>query len=140
MFSYKRRVKYYETDRMGVVHHSNYLKIIEEARMKIIDGEELSQEEIQTILEAQTQALKEQEQEVNRINQGLEGRKAEENGELERLRNEKDTIKSGVLDDTALKQRRVAIQETTQAITSLISIITSGVGIIQTFFDPDLNG
>ncbi|MBR2109553.1 MAG: acyl-CoA thioesterase [Ruminococcus sp.] len=37
MFSYKRRVKYYETDRMGVVHHSNYLKIIEEARLKWCD-------------------------------------------------------------------------------------------------------
>lgn len=33
MFTYKRRVKYYETDRMGVVHHSNYLRIIEEARL-----------------------------------------------------------------------------------------------------------
>lgn len=33
MFTYKRRVKYYETDRMGVVHHSNYLKLIEEARL-----------------------------------------------------------------------------------------------------------
>ncbi len=33
MFCYRRRVKYYETDRMGVVHHSNYLKIIEEARL-----------------------------------------------------------------------------------------------------------
>ena len=37
MFCYKRRVKYYETDRMGVVHHSNYLKIIEEARIKWCD-------------------------------------------------------------------------------------------------------
>lgn len=34
MFTYKRRVKYYETDRMGVVHHSNYLKLIEEARLQ----------------------------------------------------------------------------------------------------------
>lgn len=34
MFAYRRRVKYYETDRMGVVHHSNYLKIIEEARLQ----------------------------------------------------------------------------------------------------------
>ncbi|MGN0488516.1 MAG: acyl-CoA thioesterase [Ruminococcus sp.] len=30
---YKRKVKYYETDRMGVVHHSNYLRLIEDARM-----------------------------------------------------------------------------------------------------------
>lgn len=34
MFTYRRRVKYYETDRMGVVHHSNYLRIIEEARLQ----------------------------------------------------------------------------------------------------------
>lgn len=34
MFCYRRRVKYYETDRMGVVHHSNYLRIVEEARLQ----------------------------------------------------------------------------------------------------------
>lgn len=32
-WKYRRRVKYYETDRMGVVHHSNYLRILEDARM-----------------------------------------------------------------------------------------------------------
>ena len=30
---YTRDVKYYETDRMGVMHHSNYLRILEDARM-----------------------------------------------------------------------------------------------------------
>jgi len=30
---YHRRVKYYETDRMGVVHHSNYLRLLEDARL-----------------------------------------------------------------------------------------------------------
>ena len=34
MWSYIRDVKYYETDRMGVMHHSNYLRILEEARME----------------------------------------------------------------------------------------------------------
>ena len=33
MWSYSRDVNYYETDRMGVIHHSNYLRILEEARM-----------------------------------------------------------------------------------------------------------
>lgn len=33
MWEYRRRVKYYETDRMGVVHHANYLRLIEDARM-----------------------------------------------------------------------------------------------------------
>lgn len=33
MFLYRRRVQFYETDLMGVVHHSNYLKFLEEARV-----------------------------------------------------------------------------------------------------------
>ncbi|MFR4798923.1 MAG: acyl-CoA thioesterase, partial [Lentihominibacter sp.] len=33
MWEYRRRVRYYETDKMGVVHHSNYLRLIEDARM-----------------------------------------------------------------------------------------------------------
>ena len=30
---YEHHVKYYETDQMGIVHHSNYLRWMEEARM-----------------------------------------------------------------------------------------------------------
>ncbi len=30
---YKHQVQYYETDRMGIVHHSNYVRWMEEARM-----------------------------------------------------------------------------------------------------------
>ncbi len=30
---YTRDVFYYETDRMGIVHHSNYLRMMEEARI-----------------------------------------------------------------------------------------------------------
>lgn len=33
MWEYRRRVRYYETDRMGVVHHANYLRLVEDARM-----------------------------------------------------------------------------------------------------------
>lgn len=29
---FKRKINYYETDRMGVVHHSNYIRFLEEAR------------------------------------------------------------------------------------------------------------
>ena len=31
-FIYERKINYYETDRMGVVHHSNYIRFMEEAR------------------------------------------------------------------------------------------------------------
>lgn len=33
-FTYKREINYYETDKMGVVHHSNYIRFLEEARCK----------------------------------------------------------------------------------------------------------
>ncbi len=31
-FTFERTINYYETDRMGVVHHSNYIRFLEEAR------------------------------------------------------------------------------------------------------------
>ena len=33
MKAYQHKVQYYETDRMGIVHHSNYVRWMEEARM-----------------------------------------------------------------------------------------------------------
>ncbi len=36
MFTYKRRVTFYETDGMKVVHHANYLKYFEEARVEYL--------------------------------------------------------------------------------------------------------
>ena len=32
MYTYVRRVQYHETDKMGIVHHSNYIRWMEEAR------------------------------------------------------------------------------------------------------------
>ena len=34
---YEHNVKYYETDQMGIVHHSNYIRWMEEARMDLMD-------------------------------------------------------------------------------------------------------
>lgn len=36
-FIFKRKINYYETDRMGVVHHSNYIRFLEEARCAWLD-------------------------------------------------------------------------------------------------------
>lgn len=38
MFEYLRRVQYYETDKMGIVHHSNYIRWFEEARLALMDS------------------------------------------------------------------------------------------------------
>ena len=37
MSPYIRKVQYYETDMMGVVHHANYLHWMEEARIDFLD-------------------------------------------------------------------------------------------------------
>ncbi|MDO4977229.1 MAG: acyl-CoA thioesterase [Eubacteriales bacterium] len=35
--NYIHKVQYYETDKMGVVHHSNYIRWMEEARIDYLD-------------------------------------------------------------------------------------------------------
>jgi acyl-CoA thioester hydrolase len=37
MKNYQHEVKYYECDRMGVTHHSNYIRFMEEARIDWLD-------------------------------------------------------------------------------------------------------
>ena len=35
--AYRHRVQYYETDKMGITHHSNYIRWMEEARMDLME-------------------------------------------------------------------------------------------------------
>ena len=42
MYEYSRPVYYYETDKMGVVHHSNYARWLEEARTFYFDDMDLA--------------------------------------------------------------------------------------------------
>ncbi len=37
MIKYSHKVQYYETDKMGVTHHSNYIRWMEEARVDLLD-------------------------------------------------------------------------------------------------------
>ena len=37
MFTYERKAHYHETDQMGLIHHSNYVKWMEEARIAFMD-------------------------------------------------------------------------------------------------------
>ena len=38
MHTYQHEVKYYECDRMGITHHSNYVRFMEEARVDFLDA------------------------------------------------------------------------------------------------------
>lgn len=37
MQDYEHQAKYYETDQMGIIHHSNYIRWMEEARMEYLN-------------------------------------------------------------------------------------------------------
>lgn len=37
MIPYEHQAKYYETDQMGIIHHSNYIRWMEEARIDFMD-------------------------------------------------------------------------------------------------------
>lgn len=38
MYSYKHKVRYYETDKMQITHHSNYIRFMEESRVEWMDN------------------------------------------------------------------------------------------------------
>lgn len=38
MHIFERKINYYETDKMGVVHHSNYIRFFEEARCNFLEN------------------------------------------------------------------------------------------------------
>lgn len=44
---YEHRAKYYETDQMGIIHHSNYIRWMEEARMDMMEQIGLSYKEME---------------------------------------------------------------------------------------------
>ena len=37
MKAYQHKVQYYETDKMGITHHSNYIRWMEEARIDFLE-------------------------------------------------------------------------------------------------------
>ncbi|MGN1037569.1 MAG: acyl-CoA thioesterase, partial [Ruminococcus sp.] len=44
---YERKVFYYETDKMNVVHHSNYIRMLEEARIDFLEKAGMPFEDIE---------------------------------------------------------------------------------------------
>lgn len=40
-FCYERKINYYETDKMGIVHHSNYIRFLEETRVEWMEKSDM---------------------------------------------------------------------------------------------------
>ncbi|HOF69442.1 MAG TPA: acyl-CoA thioesterase, partial [Ruminococcus sp.] len=37
IYAYRRKAFYYETDKMGIVHHSNYIRWFEKSRVSLLE-------------------------------------------------------------------------------------------------------
>ena len=46
---YEHNAKYYETDQMGIIHHSNYIRWMEEARLDLMEQGGLSYKEMEAM-------------------------------------------------------------------------------------------
>lgn len=46
---YERKAQYHETDQMGIIHHSNYVKWMEEARIDLMDQIGLSYKQMEAM-------------------------------------------------------------------------------------------
>ena len=49
MYRYIRRAQYHETDQMGIIHHSNYVKWMEDARMNLMEQLGLGYKQMETM-------------------------------------------------------------------------------------------
>lgn len=49
MENYVHKVQYYETDRMGISHHSNYVRWMEEARVHFLDSHDCGYSQIEEL-------------------------------------------------------------------------------------------
>ena len=47
LYQYEHKVQYYETDKMGVVHHSNYIRWFEECRTDVMDKKGLGYDKME---------------------------------------------------------------------------------------------
>ena len=48
-FAYERIINYYETDKMGIVHHSNYIRFLEECRSRWLEDLGISMEKLEKL-------------------------------------------------------------------------------------------
>ena len=46
-FTYERKINYYETDKMGIVHHSNYIRFLEETRVEWMEDADMPFSELE---------------------------------------------------------------------------------------------
>ena len=49
MKEFKRKVQYYETDKMGITHHSNYIRMMEEARIDYFSSVDMPYDKLESI-------------------------------------------------------------------------------------------
>lgn len=115
------------------------INTLQNMRFKIASGEKLSEEEITVLLKEQENYLNLQKEQTARIKQGLEGRKAAEQGLTQELIRQRDAEQDYIDKKVALAERQKIISEGVKGLTSLVSLTISLSGLIKTINDDSLS-
>lgn len=106
-----------------------------ELQVKLEDGQKITEQEIKEILELQNNAISKQRALVEQVNQGLQGRKAAQNGTLQQLKNQQAARERIITQQQEQAARQIAIQNAVRRATGIVQALSSVIGGISTRLD-----
>ena len=106
-----------------------------ELQIKLEDGQKLTEQEIKEILELQNNAISKQRALVEQVNQGLQGRKAAEDGTLQQLKGQQEARERIIVQQQDQAARQIAIQNAVRIATGVIQGLSAVVGGVSTAMD-----
>ena len=115
------------------------INALDEIEKKIRTEQRVTEEDIKKIIELQNQAIQTQEQYVNRINQGIEGKKAAENGVLAQKEAELKAQKTLVQEEQRQAEIRQKSQSYVKALSTSVITLQAISGIVKTISDDSLS-
>ena len=106
-----------------------------ELQIKLEDGQKLTEQEIKEILELQNNAISKQRALVEQVNQGLQGKKAAQNGTLQQLKNQQAARERIIAQQQEQAARQIAIQNAVRRTTGVVNALSAIAGGLSVRFD-----
>ena len=137
-----RQNAYYAMDEImdGLLLTEEEVYTMREIQTQSIFDEKLTEEQIAEVLKIQEQVLNRQRQRVADLKQGAEGRKAAEDGTLDKLKQEQAAREKLLQQQQQQKEKQLQIQKAVQRTSAFIQAATAIVGSLNTMFDESATG
>ena len=114
--------------------------ILEQALKNVITQKGLEEDQIKAILEAENRTIQNQHGYINKIKQGIEGKKAAENGTLAILEEEQAARERILRQQQEQAEKQLKIQKAVQAVGTALEIGTALVNAMAVGFDKASSG